>query len=62
MRKLAKATLPILAAMTLFVLGTPAVLRAGPITVAPEMDRSTGIAAVALMAGAVLVIRGRGRK
>jgi LPXTG-motif cell wall-anchored protein len=44
------------------VIGAPGVLRAGPVTSAPEVDPSTGVAALALLAGAVLVIRGRRKK
>jgi hypothetical protein len=60
--KCAKDALSILGAMTVLVIGTPAVLRAGPVTSAPEVDPSTGVAALALIAGAVLVIRGRRKK
>ena len=61
MRKFANATVPVIA-VTLVILGTSSVLRAGPITIAPEMDPTSGIAAVALIAGAILVIRGRRKK
>lgn len=62
MRKFAKDTFSLLGAMAVLVIATPAVLRAGPVTSAPEMDPSTGVAALALIAGAVLVIRGRRKK
>jgi hypothetical protein len=56
-----KATWPVLAAATLFVMGTASVaMAAAPI--APEVDSTTGVAAIALVGGAVLVIRGRLRK
>jgi len=61
-RKLVQDALSVLGVMTVLVIGTPAVLRAGPVGSAPEMDPSTGVAALALIAGAVLVIRGRRKK
>lgn len=61
MRKLAKTTLPVIAAVTVLVLGTATVSMAGGPTV-PEIDPTTGLAAVALIAGAALIIRGRRKK
>jgi hypothetical protein len=60
MRKLIKATLPVIAAVTVLVIGNPSSLWAGrphPSPVVPEIDPSSGMAAIALLAGAVLVIR-----
>jgi hypothetical protein len=45
------------------ILGTAAISRAGePPIPAPEVDPTNGIAAMALVAGAVLMIRGRSKK
>jgi hypothetical protein len=64
MHQLAKRTMPIIA-VTLLIFGTGAALWAGigplPPTV-PEIDPSSSMAALALIAGAVLVIRGRREK
>jgi hypothetical protein len=49
----------------LLVLGTSTVLMAGVITsppTTPEIDPTTGVAAMALLAGAALIIRGRREK
>ena len=62
MRKFAKEWLTIAGAMALLVIGTPGVLMAGTVGQAPEMDPSAGLAALTLVAGAVLVIRGRRKK
>jgi hypothetical protein len=51
-----------LIAVILLVLGTSTVLMAAAEAGVPEIDATTGIAAVALLAGAVLVIRGRRKK
>jgi hypothetical protein len=59
MRKLVRVAMPVVAALALVVIGAPSVLRAAGAIVAPEIDPSTGLAAVALLAGAVLVVRGR---
>jgi uncharacterized membrane protein YozB (DUF420 family) len=48
-------------AVMLLVLGTSTVSMAG-IHVVPEIDSTTGAAAVALIAGAALIIRGRRKK
>jgi hypothetical protein len=57
MRKFAKATMTVITAVMLLVLGAPLVLRAGAFSV-PEVDPSSSISALALIAGAVLVFRG----
>jgi hypothetical protein len=45
--------------LVLFVLGVTAVAMATPI---PEIDPGTGVNALALLGGALLVIRGRRRR
>jgi hypothetical protein len=50
-----------LIAVTLLVLGTAAVSMAGANSV-PEIDATTGVAAVALVGSAILIIRGRRKK
>jgi hypothetical protein len=63
MRKFLKATLPVIAAVTVLVIGNLSSLWAGhprhpgPVPAVPEIDPSSGMAAIALLAGAVLVIR-----
>jgi len=42
--------------------GTAAVAMAAAITTVPEIDPATGVAAMTLLAGAALVIRGRRKK
>lgn len=59
MRKLAKAFMPVVTAAALLVLGTATASRAGTGFRVPEVDPTSGIAAMALVAGAVLLIRGR---
>lgn len=54
MRKLAKGVWPVLAVATLFIIGNPSALWA---TAVPEIDPSSGMTALALLAGAVVVIR-----
>jgi hypothetical protein len=61
MRKFAKVMLPVIAAVTLLVIGTPSSLWAQRV-VAPEIDPSSTMAAMALLAGAVMVIRGSRKK
>jgi hypothetical protein len=61
MRKFAKVMLPVIAAVALLVIGTPSSLWAIPV-VAPEIDPSSTMAAMALLAGAVMVIRGSRKK
>jgi hypothetical protein len=51
-----------LIAVMLLILGTSTVLMAGTILTVPEIDPTTGMAAIALLAGSVLVIRGRRKK
>lgn len=58
MHKFGKAVLPILAAATLFVIGSPSSLWALVHPRVPEIDPSSGMAAMTLLAGAVVVIRG----
>jgi hypothetical protein len=54
MRKL----IPVVVGLTLLFVGMPSVLRAAQITV-PEIDPTSGMAAAALLAGVVAMIRGR---
>jgi hypothetical protein len=54
MRKLGKAALPVLAVVALLVVGAPSSLWAYTV---PEIDPSSGMSALALLAGAVVVIR-----
>jgi hypothetical protein len=58
MRKFVKVMLPVIAAVTLLVIGTPSSLWAA----VPEIDPSSSMAALALLAGAVMVIRGSRKK
>jgi hypothetical protein len=58
MRKLLRVTMPAMVGLTLLVIGAPSVLRAAPIGV-PEIDPTTSMAAAALLAGVVMMIRGR---
>jgi hypothetical protein len=71
MRQFARVTAPLLAAFALIVLGTskvsiagvpPAMCVALPPSGVPEIDAASGVAALALIAGAVLIIRGRRSK
>jgi hypothetical protein len=55
MPKFAKVVLPVIAVAALFVVGTAGSLWASPV---PEIDPSSGMSAIALLAGAVVVIRG----
>jgi hypothetical protein len=48
--------------LTLLGAGTAAIAMAAAFTTVPEIDPSTGVAALSLLAGAVLVIRGRRKK
>jgi hypothetical protein len=59
MRKFAKVMLPVIAAVTVLVIGTPSSLWALSV---PEIDPSSSMAAIALLAGAVMVIRGSRKK
>ena len=62
MRKFARVTMPLITTAALLVLGTTTVSRAGTFVQVPEVDLSTGTAAMALIAGAVLLIRARRKK
>jgi hypothetical protein len=62
MRQFVRAALPVIATVALLVLGTATLSWAGGPPPAPEIDPATGTAAVALIAGAVLVIRARRTK
>jgi hypothetical protein len=75
MFRFVRATMPMMAVAALLVLGTAAVSMAGttmtdgiippgscisvPPAGVPEIDTTTGVAALAFLAGAVLMIRGR---
>jgi hypothetical protein len=61
MRKFARVTLPVISAVALLIIGTATISMAG-VSPVPEIDSTTGAAAVALIAGAVLLIRGRRKK
>jgi hypothetical protein len=61
MLNFAKANWPVLAVATLLVMGTATAAMAGA-TIAPEIDSTTGMAALILVGGAILVLRGRLRK
>jgi hypothetical protein len=56
MRKLLRVTALSVSGLTLLILGSTAVSWAAPI---PEIDPSSGMSALALLAGALLVIRAR---
>jgi hypothetical protein len=60
MRRFAKLVLPVVAVAALLIVLDPSSLWATPPV--PEIDPSSGTAALALLAGAVLVIRGRFKK
>jgi hypothetical protein len=62
MQKLVKMALPVLGAVTLLVIGTSSALNAATFTSVPEIDPTTGTAAAALLAGAVLASRGWRKK
>ena len=59
MLKFEKTVVPALAVAALLVIGAPAALWATPV---PEIDPSSGMSALALIAGAVVLIRGMRRK
>jgi hypothetical protein len=59
MGKFVRMTLPITLSVILLILFTTTTLHA---TVTPEIDPTSAIAPVALVAGALLVIRGRIKK
>ena len=60
MRKFGKVVLPIVAVVALLIVGAPSSLWAFP--GAFEIDPSSGMPALALIAGAVMIIRGRRKK
>lgn len=62
MRRFLTATMPTVAGVALLILGTTTVSWAGAPLPVPEIDPSTGIAALTLVAGAVLIMRGRRKK
>ena len=57
MRMFGKAALPVLAAVALLVIASPSFSWAAVPPTVPEIDASSGLSALALVAGAVLVIR-----
>ena len=57
MRKLLSLTVPVILGLGLVVIGTPSVLRAR--VDVPEIDPSSAMAAVALLTGVGMMIRGR---
>jgi uncharacterized membrane protein len=59
MRKIGKAALPVLVGVALLVVGAPSSVWAGPSV--PEIDPSSGMSALALIAGAVALMRGRSK-
>ena len=61
MQKLARTTMPVVLGVTLLVIGTASALRAFPSPV-PEIDPASGISALTLLSGLVLIIRGRQKK
>jgi hypothetical protein len=62
MRKLLRVTVPAMLGLMLLVIGSSTVVTAGAFAIVPEIDATTGISALALLAGATLVIRGRRQK
>jgi hypothetical protein len=60
--KIAKATMPTVAAVALLILATATVSHAGGPPIVPEIEPTTGLAAITIVAGAVLIIRGRRKK
>ena len=62
MSKLGKAATTVIMAAALLVLGNPGSLWASSLVPVPEIDPSTGLAAMTLIAGAILVIRSRRKK
>ena len=61
MRKFGKAVLPMFAVVALLVIGHPSSSWASFSSV-PEIDPSSGMSALTLLAGAVVVIRGWRKK
>ena len=62
MIKLAKASVQIIGTAALLILATATMSQAGGMIVVPELDPTTGLAAITIVAGTVLVIRGRRKK
>jgi hypothetical protein len=60
MGKFGKAVLQVLTVVTLLIVGAPSSLWAN--FGVPEIDPSSGMSALAVIAGAVMVIRGRRKK
>jgi hypothetical protein len=61
MRRFGRAVLPMLAVVVLLVIGHPSSSWASNVPV-PEIDPSSGMSALTLLAGAVVVIRGWRKK
>jgi hypothetical protein len=59
MRKFIRVTVPFISGLVLLILGSATLCWAAPI---PEIDPSSGMSALALLAGALLVIRARRNK
>jgi hypothetical protein len=55
-------TIKAISLVALLILGTASISKAGVPIPTPEVDPTNGIAAMALVAGAVLMIRGRRKK
>jgi hypothetical protein len=51
-----------LVATTLLILGAASAALAVPVPATPEIDAGSAVAAVSLITGAILVLRGRGKK
>lgn len=62
MRKFGKVLLPVLAVAALLVVHGPTSLWAGYTPTVPEIDPSSAMSALALLAGAVVVVRGYRKK
>ena len=62
MRKFARVIVPVVLGLTLLIIATPSVLRASWIYAVPEIDPTSGMSALALLAGVVLMIRARRNK
>jgi len=68
MRRFAKEAMPFIIAVALLILGTATVSMAGicdlppALPAVPEIDPAMAASAVALIGGALLIIRGRNKK
>ena len=62
MRKFARVIVPVVLGLTLLIIATPSVLRASWISPVPEIEPTSGMSALALLAGVVLMIRARRNK